>query len=132
MGRVRRRSARFCRPRQYCARRHFRRQKRQAMSSANFKISKAEAASLLGVMEKPNAAQTSGIELGGTKYYLLRVEKDKKLMHLRTKNREPMTVLFADVLATQIACVAVGEPGAAAGDVAKGMGRIVDHIAKNS
>ena len=80
-------------------------------SSANFKISKAEAASLLEVMEKPNLAQTSGIELGGTKYYLLRVEKDKRLMHLRTKNREPMTVLFANVLATQIACVAVGEPG---------------------
>ena len=80
-------------------------------SSANFKITKSEAAGLHSAMQNPQTAQASGLMLDGKKYLLLRVEPEKKLMHLRTKEKEPMTVIFADVLGTKVAFVAVGEPG---------------------
>ena len=45
-------------------------------------------------------------------------------------DKEPMTVMFVKTAGKEACLVGVGAAGASAGDIAKGMGRVADKLAK--
>ena len=84
--------------------------------------------------------------INGEKFLAIRMLPDKNLMHMRSpsnspkeviynkelinSDKEPMTVMFVKTAGKEACLVGVGAAGASAGDIAKGMGRVADKLAK--
>ncbi|CBY38822.1 unnamed protein product [Oikopleura dioica] len=95
-------------------------------ASANFKVSASEIVPLKKMLGGGATAAT----INGEKFIAIRMLPDKNLMHMRSPNKEPMTVMFVKTAGKEACLVGVGAAGASAGDIAKGMGRVADKLAK--
>lgn len=87
---------------------------------------------------------STAAQINGEKFLAIRMLPDKNLMHLRSpsklilspkmrnyfSDKEPMTVMFVKTAGKEACLVGVGAAGASAGDIAKGMGRVADKLAK--